>query len=124
MPYRLKCHPERVSTKEINGLAKDLKIEVKAALRDMQRFGPRPEGRDVKTLGKQIGQLWQMNLKVNREQIRILYFPNGTAEIVLVSVFTKTSPQEEDREYERAVRRRAEAEVILAEDPNGGTTIH
>ena len=45
MPYRLTCLPDKVSTKEIEGLTKNLKIEVKAALRDMQRFGPSPEGR-------------------------------------------------------------------------------
>lgn len=124
MPYRLKCHPERVSTKEIEGLTKDLRIEVKAALLDLHRFGPQPEGRHVKPLGKKIGYLWQMNLKVNREQVRILYFPNGQDEIVVVSVFTKTSPQEEQREYGNAVARKAQAEAILLADPNGGTSIH
>jgi phage-related protein len=124
MPYRLLCLPERVSKKEIEKLETAPKAEVKAALRDMQRFGPSPEGRNVKNLGKDVGYLWQMNLKANREQIRILYFPHGASDIVIVSVFMKTSPQEQEREYKNAVKRRGDAENVLAEDPNGGTTWH
>ena len=124
MSYRVSCFPERVDAKEIDALETGLRREAKAAIRDLARSGPAPPGRTVKKLGKQLGYLWQMNLKVNREQLRILYFPHGQNEIVLVSVFTKGSPQEQQRAYETAVRRKADAETILAEDPSGTSTIH
>lgn len=91
------------------------RAEVKAALRELAEFGPNPPGRSVKTLGKGVGGLWQMSLKVQKEQVRLLYFPWGRKIIVLVSAFKKTSPQVQEREYQTAKDRRKEAERRLAQ---------
>lgn len=118
MAYDLKCWPDSVSRKEINDLPTGARAEVKVALRELQRFGPSPPARTVKNLGKAKDGLWQLNLKVNREQIRLLYFPWGGRIIVVLSVFKKTSKLQQ-REYETAMQRKKEAERRLGNDDDG-----
>jgi phage-related protein len=59
--------------------------------------------------------LRQANLKVNNEQIRVLFSVYGSA-IVVVHVFKKTSPQIEKRGYDKALNRKRQAEFMIGAD--------
>jgi hypothetical protein len=63
--------------------------------------GPSPLGYHVKVLGKKLNHLWQINLKVEKRQIRILYAPYGF-EIIFFRIHKKGSPQEQSTAYELA----------------------
>jgi hypothetical protein len=73
------------------------------------RSGPSPSGYKVKTLGHKLGGLWQINLKVEKRQVRVLYAPYGLA-IVLFRIHKKSSPQEQTRAYELAMQRKRDYE--------------
>lgn len=121
MPYEVKCYPDAVGRKEIKNLPIEARAEVASAIRDLATYGPEPPARETKTLkGKHLKGLWQLSLKVNKEQIRLVYFVWGEAIIVVVSVFKKTSPQLQDREHATAAERKKTAERILrtAQDGN------
>ena len=90
----------------------DAKVEIDLALLRLQVDGPSPLGYKVKTLGKSKGQLWQLNLKVNKQQIRILYAPYGNR-IVIYRIHKKSSEQEQERAYSDAMRRKKEAELKM-----------
>jgi hypothetical protein len=77
---------------------------------NLRAQGPSPAGYRVKTLGVKIGGLWQINLKVVRRQIRVLYAPYDQI-IVLFRIHKKGSPQEQTRAYELAKRRKSEYEL-------------
>jgi len=115
MPYELKYWPESIPKREIEALPTAARAELKAALLDLARFGPNPPARNVKNLGKANAGLWQLNLKVNKEQIRLLYFPWGGRIVVVVSAFKKTSKQLQEREYQTAMSRKKEAERRLSD---------
>jgi hypothetical protein len=83
--------------------------QIDALIRAMQRQGPSPEGFSVKTLGKGKGGLWQVNLKVQKRQIRILFVPYAS-DIVWFRIHKKSSPQEQQRAYDLAVKRKREYE--------------
>lgn len=85
---------------------------IDALLLRLREHGPSPEGYQVKTLGKRLGGLWQINLKVSKRQVRILYAPFGQ-QIVLFRIHKKGSPQEQQRAYEVAVERKSEFEEVL-----------
>lgn len=57
---------------------------------NLKTCGPSPEGYQVKTLRRMEG-LWQINLKVKKRQIRILYAPYVRT-IVLFRIHKKNSP--------------------------------
>jgi hypothetical protein len=86
--------------------------DIDVALLELRRQGPSPLGYQVKNLGKSKGHLWQMNLKVNRKQIRILYAPDKD-KIVVFRIHKKGSPQEQQRAYLLAMARKKEAEEIM-----------
>lgn len=110
MPYALKCWPESVYRKEVLDLPADIRAPVVEALRRLRTEGVRPVGYSCKPLGRSLRGIWQMNFKTERnEQMRLLYFAEGQ-EIVLLTVFKKTSEQEEQRAYELAKKRKREAE--------------
>lgn len=81
-------------------------------LREMQREGPHPSTYSTKPLPRHLHGLTQANLKINREQIRVIYAVYGTR-IVVLSVFKKTSPQVERREYETALARKKTVEALI-----------
>jgi phage-related protein len=127
MSYRLRQWPSTVYPKEANDLP-EAKPDIDAALRALGRFGPLREEYGAKNLGQTKGGLWQLGFKVNRKQIRILYAPYNDV-IVVYCIHPKTSPQEQERAYERATRRKKEAERQMKEqgDRGGGLpliTVH
>ncbi|MCR6646486.1 MAG: type II toxin-antitoxin system RelE/ParE family toxin [Terricaulis sp.] len=120
MPYEVKCYPDSVGKKEIKGLPAEARAEVASVIRDLATYGPEPPAREAKTLkGKHLKGLWQLSLKVNKEQIRLVYFVWGETIIVVVSVFKKTSPQLQVREHSTAAERKKTAERILRNTQDG-----
>src|SRR3954447_2505898 len=96
---------------------------IDALLFAMRSAGPSPPGYAVKTLGAKLGGLWQINLKVQKRQIRLLYAPYGRM-IVCFRIHKKGSPQEQARAYDLAKRRKSEYETIRRTSHHGTGTAH
>jgi len=71
-----------------------------------------PEEYRVKPLSGHLHGLKQANLKINREQVRML-FSVYNDRIVILHVFKKTSPQIEKRGYEKALDRKKQVEELM-----------
>jgi hypothetical protein len=87
----------------------------------MTRFqadGPRPLGYAFKPLGKEQDGLWQINLKVNRRQIRVLYAPYGQI-ITLFHIHKKASRHDQTAGYALARSRKRQYEAWLKSQKNG-----
>jgi hypothetical protein len=97
----------------------EAKPNIDAALRALAKFGPMREEYGAKNLGQSKGGLWQLGFKVNRKQIRILYAPYKDV-IVIYCIHPKTSPQEQERAYERAMKRKREAERKMNQNGDPG----
>jgi phage-related protein len=123
MPYTISQWSDSVQRKEIEGLPLDASNAVLVMLRTMRRDGPKPSGYKIKPLAKRLHGLSQANLKVNKEQIRVLFSVYGQR-IVVLHVFKKTSPQAEQRAYQLALDRKKTVENVLQESADGLTTIH
>jgi hypothetical protein len=92
----------------------------------LEAVGPSPEEYNVKNLGKKQDGLWQINMKIEGRQVRVLYAPYDR-NIVLFCIHKKSSPQEQTRGYTTAKRRKAEYEKHLkaARGSHGGNrTLH
>jgi hypothetical protein len=74
--------------------------------------GPRPLGYSFKPLGKQLDGLWQINLKVKRRQIRILYAPYDQT-ITVFHIHKKASRQDQQNGYAVARRRKQQYEAWI-----------
>jgi hypothetical protein len=126
MPYNTKQYPpDTVYPHEITDECPEAREEIDQFLRELSAEGPSPEGRDIKSLGKKKAGLWQANLKVARRQIRILYAQYGH-DIVLFRIHNKGSPQEQQRAYDLAVKRKNEHDALLKKKANhdGNRTVH
>src|SRR6185436_18872323 len=80
-------------------------------IRELGRQGPSPEGYSVKNLGKEKGYLWQINLKAQKRQVRVLYAPYK-GKIVIFRIHKKSSPQEQKQAYELAMKRKREYDEL------------
>jgi len=112
MAYEIKKWPDTVWPDEVEKECPEAKPDISVLLLKMKEFGPKPEGYKLKTLGKAKAGLWQINLKVQKKQIRILYGPYGK-DIVLFRIHKKSSPQEQDRAYELASKRKRDFEAMI-----------
>jgi hypothetical protein len=108
MPYDVRRWPATVYPGEMK---KEPRGRGDLLIRELARQGPSPAGYDVKTLGKGKDGLWQINLKVQKRQIRILYAPYRET-IVLFRIHKKGSPQEQRRAYSLAVKRKREHDKL------------
>jgi hypothetical protein len=110
---------------EVNAECPEALEIIDALIRNFRRRGPSPDGYGVKTLGKQLSGLWQINLKVEKRQVRVLYAPYVEL-IVLFRIHKKGSPQEQRRAYELAGQRKRafEAERKEREANVGRRTLH
>jgi hypothetical protein len=88
----------------------EAKAVIAVLLQKFRDCGPSPPGYAVKTLGRQNHGLWQVNLKIKKRQIRVLYAPYHQM-IVLFRIHKKGSPQEQERAYELAGNRKREFEA-------------
>jgi hypothetical protein len=99
-------------------------------LSNLRSQGPSPAGYRVKNLGQKKSGLWQINLKIQKRQVRLLYAPYDQ-QIVLFRIHKKGSPQEQARAYELAARRKRQFEseqdkhrTEKASDGKHSSTVH
>jgi phage-related protein len=109
MGYDIRQWPGSVGKSEIGALPADSESAVLVMLREMTKRGPMPEEYDIKPLKRHLHGIKQANLRVKNEQIRVLFSVYGS-QIVVFHVFKKTSPQVETRGYEKALKRKKQAE--------------
>lgn len=95
---------------EVNDECPEAMADIDVLILKMGEQGPSPDGYKNKALGQKNGGLWQINLKVNNRQIRVLYAPYGKT-IVLFQIHKKSSPQKQARAYELAKKRKREYEL-------------
>jgi hypothetical protein len=112
MPYELRQWPRTVYPDEVADLF-DAQADIDVALSELRTQGPRPEGYQFKPLGAVKGGLWQLNFKSSGKQIRFLYAPYGNT-IVIFRIHKKSSPQEQQRAYTQAMKRKRQAELIIS----------
>jgi len=110
MAYDVRQWPETVYPGEVDRECPEAKEVIAVLIRNMRNSGPSPEGYQVKNLGRKMDGLWQINLKVQKRQIRVLYAPYG-AVIVLFRIHKKGSPQEQQHAYGLAKDRKREYEA-------------
>ena len=110
MPYEVRQWPSTVYPGEMDRECPEACEAIDVLIRNLKTQGPAPAGYKVKTLGVKIGSLWQINLKVEKLQARVLYAPYGQT-IVLFRIHKKRSPQEQTRAYGLAKRRKSEYEL-------------
>lgn len=113
MAHYVLQYPSTVYPGEVRAECPEAEPTIDVLLGKMAAEGPSPEGYGFKPLGKKRDGLWQINLKVAQRQVRILYAPYGQA-IVLFRIHKKGSPQEQERAYELAQRRKREYERTRA----------
>jgi hypothetical protein len=111
MPHELKQWPADVYPNETEEFP-EAGADIDAALLELHRQGPSPLGYHVKNLGKTKNGLWQLNMKVQRKQIRILYAPYKGF-IVIFKIHKKSSPQEQQAAYQVAMARKKAADNLM-----------
>ena len=113
MAHELRQWPRTVYPGEVQEFP-EAQADVDVALRELRTQGPRPEGYQFKPLGAKWAGLWQLNFKSSTgRQIRILYAPYERV-IVVFRIHKKSSPQEQQRAYALAMKRKREAEHIIS----------
>jgi hypothetical protein len=105
MPHVVKQWPDSVYPDEVNDECPEAREVIDVLIRRMRESGPSPDGYATKNLGKKMDGLWQVNLKVEKRQVRVLYAPYGQT-IVLFRIHKKGSPQEQQRAYDLAGKRK------------------
>lgn len=123
MVYDLRQWPPSVQKDEIDKLPTDAVAAILVLFREMRKRGPKLEEYKYKPLPKHLHGLSQINMKINNEQIRILFAVYGQC-IVILCAFKKTSPQIEKRAYQNALARKKAAESLMSGGANGLATIH
>ena len=127
MAYSVRQWPPNVYPDELLSECPEAEATIDVLIGRMRSHGPRPPGYQVKALGKRHGGLWQLNLKVEKRQVRILYAPY-TLVIVIFRIHKKSSPQEQERAYELAKRRKREYEqgagTLERRQSDGKRTLH
>jgi hypothetical protein len=109
MVYHVDQWPEGVYPDEVRAECPEAEATIDVLIGKMKSVGPSPDGYQVKPLGKKLGGLWQINLKVEKRQVRILYAPYHDT-IVFFRIHKKSSPQEQERAYKLAQKRKREYE--------------
>jgi hypothetical protein len=124
MPYDIRQWPNTVYPGEADSECFEAREVIDVLILELQRQGPQVAGYAVKNLGKRMGGLWQINLKFEKRQIRILFAPYRTT-IVLFRIHKKSSAQEQKRAYELAQKRKSAYEQAQREQTNvGNRTLH
>ncbi len=101
MAYDVLQWPGTIYPGEVDAECHEAREVIDVLLQAMGEHGPSPPGYRVKTLGKKLAGLWQIDLKVEQRQVRVLYSPYGQT-VVLFRIHKKSSPQEQSRAYQLA----------------------
>lgn len=112
MSHNVKQWPDTVYPGEVDSECPEARAVIDVLISQLSVQGPSPLGYHVKVLGKKMNQLWQINLKVETRQIRVLYAPYGS-DIILFRIHKKGSPQEQSRAYELAIKRKTDYQSVL-----------
>lgn len=124
MAHRVLQWPSSVYPGEVRAECPEAEAIIDTLLLNLAAHGPSPDGYRVKVLGATKRGLWQINLKVEGRQIRVLYAPYGQT-VVLFRIHKKGSPQEQSRAYDLAVNRKREYERLVAQvRHDGNRSIH
>jgi hypothetical protein len=110
MPYDVGRWPDSVYPEEVDRECPEAREVIDTLISNLRKQGPSPDGYRVKTLGAKMGGLWQISLKVEKRQIRVLHAPYGQM-IVIFRIHKKGSPQEQTRAYGLARTRKREYEL-------------
>jgi hypothetical protein len=102
--------PDSIYPGEVDSECPEAKEVIDVLLLNFREQGPSPDGYQVKALGKKKEGLWQINLKVEKRQVRVLYAPYKQT-IILFRIHKKSSPQEQNQAYELAKKRKREYEA-------------
>ena len=123
--FVLKQWSDRVREKEVDPVWRaDAAIDV--LLNRMRSEGPKPLGYKWNHHGKKLSYIWQINLKVEQRQIRVL-FANYGLYIVILHIHKKSSTQEQAAGYVTAIRRKKAVDQLMAAKgtgPSGLYSIH
>jgi hypothetical protein len=109
MTHTVEQWPGGVYPGEIRAECPQAEATIDVLIGRMMTAGPNPHGYKVKLLGRRRGGLWQINLKVETRQVRILYAPYDN-KIVIFRIHKKSSPQEQERAYDLAQARKRDYE--------------
>ena len=127
MPHAVLQFPAGIYPAEVEAECPEARATIAVLIGELGRHGPSPEGYSVKNLGKKKGYLWQINLKVEQRQVRVLYAPYKD-KIVIFRLHKKGSPQEQQHAYDVAMKRKAEYDELqkkLERESHGGSrTVH
>jgi hypothetical protein len=107
MSHNIKQWPDTVYPGAVDSECPEAKAVIDVLISQLSVQGPSPLGYQVKVLGKKMNHLWQINLKVEKRQIRVLYAPYGS-DIILFRIHKKSSPQEQSRAYAQAIKRKTD----------------
>ena len=110
MAHDVRQWPNSVYPGEVRAECPEGEEVIDTLIRNLRREGPSPEGYQVKNLGKRMSGLWQINMKIEKRQVRILYAPYGQV-IVLFRIHKKGSSQEQKRAYDLAKDRKRQYEA-------------
>lgn len=111
--YSLKQYPPRVYEKEIDPVWRaQAKLDV--LFEQMKKEGPQPLGYKSKHHGQRLASIWQINLKVEGRQIRVLYAQYDKI-LVILHIHKKSSPQEQQAGYATAKARKQTLDVMIKE---------
>jgi hypothetical protein len=111
MAYEVRQSPASVYPGEIDAECPEAREAIDVLLREMGQFGVALEGYQIKPLGKPKGHLWQINLKIEKRQVRILFAPYNQR-LILFRIHKKGSPQEQQRAYALAMKRKKDFEAL------------
>jgi hypothetical protein len=109
MAHTVEQWPGGVYPGEIRAECPEAEATIDVLIRRMAIAGPSPHGYKVKPLGRRRGGLWQINLKVEKRQVRVLYAPYHDT-IVIFRIHKKSSLQEQERAYDLAQTRKRDYE--------------
>jgi hypothetical protein len=115
MVYDVRQWPSTIYPGEVDSECPEAGAIIVVLIKKMGEHGPSPPGYHVKTLGANVGGLWQINLKVEKRQVRILYAPYKQM-IVLFRIHKKGSKQEQMQAYELAKKRKRQFELTARQD--------
>lgn len=126
MPHDVHRWPRTVYPDEVSKECPEAMEVIDVLIGELRRQGPSPDGYHAKNLGGRMGGLWQINLKVEKRQIRVLYAPYKSV-IVLFRIHKKSSSQEQSRAYDLAKARKTEYDNLkrkAEQNGQGNRTLH
>jgi hypothetical protein len=114
MAHDVRQWPSSVYPGEVDDECPEAKPVIAVLIQNLSTEGPSPAAYQVKNLGRKMDGLWQINLRVEGRQVRVLFAPYGQL-IVLFRIHKKSSPAEQTRAYELARKRKREYEAEVKE---------